>query len=116
MLASRFLNRHRDAEPVVLVVTDGEPTAHLDRDGDWWFTWPPSPETVDVTVAEVDRLTQRGIPISWFRLGDEPRLAEFLDRMAQRNGGRVMAASGDRLGDFVVSDYVRRRRGRRRSA
>ena len=116
MLASRFLDRHRDAEPVVLVVTDGEPTAHLDRDGEWWFNWPPAPETIAVTVAEVDRLTRRGIPISWFRLGDDPRLAEFLDQMARRNGGRVLAATGDRLGDYVVTDYLRRRQGRRRSA
>ena len=116
MLASRFLDRHRDAEPVVLVVTDGEPTAHLDRDGEWWFNWPPTQETIAVTVAEVDRLTRRGIPISWFRLGDDPSLAEFLDGMARRNGGRVLAATGERLGDYVVTDYLRRRQGRRRSA
>ena len=113
MLASRFLDRHRDAEPVVMVVTDGEPTAHLDSDGEWWFNWPPAPETVTLTVAEVDRLTKRNVPISWFRLGDDPRLAEFLDLMAQRNGGRVLAASGHRLGDYVVTDYLRRRQGRR---
>ncbi len=114
MLASRFLERHRDAEPVLMVVTDGEPTAHLDRDGEWWFSWPPTAETLSVTVAEVDKLTRRHIPVSWFRLGDDPRLAEFLDSMARRNGGRVLAATGDRLGDYVVSDYVRRRGGGRR--
>lgn len=116
MLASRFLDRHRDAEPVCLVVTDGEPTAHLLPDGDWWFNWPPDRETISLTVAEVDRLTRRGVPISWFRLGDDPRLERFLDAMARRNGGRVFAADGDMLGDYVVTDYVRSRRGRRRSA
>lgn len=116
MLAARFLDRHRDAEPVVMVVTDGEPTAHVTRSGDWWFSWPPDRETLELTVAEVDRMTRRGVPVSWFRLGDEPRLARFLDDMARRNGGRVLAADGDRLGDYVVSDYVRRRRGRRSSA
>ena len=95
------------------MVTDGEPTAHLMESGDWWFDWPPSPQTINATVAEVDRLTRRGVQISWFRLGDEPRLERFLDAMAQRNGGRVLAPSGGRLGDYVVRDYVRRRTARR---
>ena len=116
MLAGRFLDKHPDAEPVVLVVTDGEPTAHLDRDGEWWFSWPPGPDTIALTLAEVDRMTRRGVPLSFFRLGDDPRLAQFLDDVARRNGGRVLAPEGDRLGDYVVSDYLRRRSGRRRSA
>ena len=116
LLAGRFLDRHRGAEPIVLVVTDGEPTAHLEPDGDWFFTWPPSRGTIARTVAEVDRLTRRGVTISWFRLGDDPRLEEFLDAMARRNGGRVISATGDQLGDVVVTDYVRLRRARRRSA
>jgi uncharacterized protein with von Willebrand factor type A (vWA) domain len=110
LLAGRFLDRHRDAEPVVLVVTDGEPTAHLMPDGDWWFMWPPDRDTITATVAEVDRLTRRGVTISWFRLGDDPRLAEFLDAMARRNGGRVLGVDADHLGDHVVTDYVRSRR------
>jgi len=114
LLAEQFFNRHHDAEPVCLVVTDGEPTAHLLEGGDWWFNWPPDRETVELAVQQVDRLTRQGIPISWFRLGDEPRLARFLDAMARRGGGRVFAADGDRLGDYVVTDYVRSRsRGRR---
>lgn len=116
LLAGRFFDRHGDAERVCLVVTDGEPTAHLMPDGDWWFMWPPDRETIAVTVAEVDRLTRRGVPISWFRLGDDPRLVRFLDEMARRNGGRVFASDSGMLGDYVVSDYVRSRRGRRRSA
>jgi uncharacterized protein with von Willebrand factor type A (vWA) domain len=55
-------------------------------------------------------MTRRQVPISWFRLGDEPGLARFLDGMARRNGGRVLAVSSGRLGDYVVSDYVRVRR------
>ena len=85
----------------------------------------PSSDTLPVSTVskvlgrykkEVDRLTRRGVPISWFRLGDDPRLERFLDAMARRNGGRVFAADGDRLGDYVVTDYVRARKGRRRSA
>jgi uncharacterized protein with von Willebrand factor type A (vWA) domain len=116
MLAGRFLDKNPDAEPVVLIVTDGEPTAHLDRDGEWWFQWPPTQETIELTLAEVDKMTRRGVPLSFFRLGDDPRLACFLDDVASRNGGRVLAPEGDRLGDYVVSDYLRRRSGRRRSA
>ncbi|MFM9050053.1 MAG: hypothetical protein ACKOMX_08405 [Actinomycetota bacterium] len=120
VLAGRFLDRHRDAEPVCLVVTDGEPTAHLVQTAngglDWWFNWPPDRETISLTVAEVDRLTRRGVPISWFRLGEDPRLEQFLDAMARRNGGRVFATDGNRLGDYVVTDYVRARKGRRHSA
>jgi uncharacterized protein with von Willebrand factor type A (vWA) domain len=113
MLAGRFLDRHPDAEPVVLLVTDGEPTAHLQRDGEWTFSWPPSPETLAVTMAEVDRMTRRGATLSIFRLGEDPRLAAFVDGVARRNGGRVFAASSQRLGDYVVTDYLARRRGRR---
>jgi len=112
MLAGRFFDCHRGAQPVCLVVTDGEPTAHLMPDGDWWFMWPPDRETINATVAEVDRLTRRGVPISWFRLGDDPRLERFLDAMARRNGGRVLGVDADRLGDFVVTDYVRARQAR----
>ncbi len=112
MLAGRFFDRHRGAQPVCLVVTDGEPTAHLMPDGDWWFMWPPDRETVELTVNEVDRLTRRGVPISWFRLGDDPRLERFLDAMARRNGGRVLGVDAERLGDYVVTDYVRARQSR----
>ena len=110
MLAGQFLDRHPGAQRIVMVVTDGEPTAHLLPSGDGWFSWPPSVETIEETVAQVDRMTRRRVPISWFRLGDEPGLARFLDGLARRNGGRVLAASGDRLGEYVVTDYVRSRR------
>lgn len=113
MLAGRFLDKHPDAEPVVLVVTDGEPTAHLERDGQWTFSWPPSPQTLAVTMAEVDRMTRRGATLSIFRLGDDPRLEQFVDAVARRNGGRVFAASSARLGDYVVTDYLARRQGSR---
>ena len=116
MLAGRVLDNHPEAEPVVMVITDGEPTARLDRNGEWWFSWPPEPETINLTVAQIDAMTKRGVPLTFFRLGDEPRLARFLDEMARRNGGRVLAPEGDKLGDYVVSDYLRRRSGRHRSA
>jgi uncharacterized protein with von Willebrand factor type A (vWA) domain len=114
MLAGRHLARHPEAEPVVLVVTDGEPTAHLTRDGTPWFDWPPRPETLELTMAEVLRLTRRGTTINVFMLDDEPRLIRFVRGLAEANGGRVFAPAGDQLGDYVVSDYLRARKGRRR--
>jgi len=112
-LAGRHLRRHPDGEPVVLVVTDGEPTAHLTPGGQASFSWPPARETIQATVAEVDALTRYGAAINVFMLGDDLGLRRFMDAVAKRNGGRVFTPSLDRLGTFVVSDYLRARRGRR---
>jgi uncharacterized protein with von Willebrand factor type A (vWA) domain len=116
MLAGRVLGKHANAEPVVMVVTDGEPTAHLTRDGYADFCWPPLPETLELTLAEVERLTRRGATINVFMLDDEPRLVDFVELLARRNGGRVLAPDPVRLGEYVVSDYLRARRGRRRAS
>ncbi|MDQ1679149.1 MAG: hypothetical protein QOI42_8 [Frankiaceae bacterium] len=113
MLARHTLNRHPSSEPVVLVVTDGEPTAHLEPDGHAFFAWPTLPETAQLTNDEVEKLTRMGATINVFMLDDEPRLVRFVNRLAERNGGRVFAPSADRLGEYVVSDYLRARRGRR---
>ena len=113
VLAGRHLGKHPDSEPVVLVVTDGEPTAHLTRSGYAEFCWPPLPETLELTMAEVERVTRRGATINVFMLDDEPRLVAFVEHLAARNGGRVFAPDPARLGEYVVSDYLRARRGRR---
>ena len=113
MLAGRHLDRHADAEPIVLVVTDGEPTAHIEPGGRPWFEWPPLPRTLELTLAEVLRLTKRGATINVFMLDEEPRLIRFVQTLARLNHGRVFAPSTDRLGDYVVSDYLRTRRGQR---
>jgi uncharacterized protein with von Willebrand factor type A (vWA) domain len=115
MLAGRHLSRHRDAEPVVLVVTDGEPTAHLSADGWPLFFYPPLPKTLELTMAEVERLTRAGATINVFLLDDSPRLVDFVHGIAARNGGRVFSPDPQRLGEYVVQDYLRARRGRRRT-
>jgi uncharacterized protein with von Willebrand factor type A (vWA) domain len=112
LLAGRHLRRNPDARPVVLVVTDGEPTAHLEPDGEAVFDYPPSLPTLRKTVAEVDALYRLGASVTVFRLGDDPRLAEFVDLIAKRGGGRVVAPTLDGLGAAVVSDYLRTRRSR----
>jgi uncharacterized protein with von Willebrand factor type A (vWA) domain len=113
VLAGRHLDRHPEAEPVVLVVTDGEPTAHLEPDGRPVFDYPPDPRTIELTLTEVNRLTRRRATINVFMLDDDPRLVAFVDLVARLNGGRMLAPAPDRLGDYVVSDYLRARRGRR---
>ncbi|GAA2384372.1 VWA domain-containing protein [Dactylosporangium salmoneum] len=112
-LAARHLRRHPASDPVVLVVTDGEPTAHLLDDGSSTFTWPPTRETVAATVHEVDQLTRYGAVMNIFMLGEDPGLRRFVDAVARRNGGRVFTPDADDLGRYVVSDYIRARRGRR---
>jgi uncharacterized protein with von Willebrand factor type A (vWA) domain len=113
MLARRFLARHRDAEPVILVVTDGEPTAHLEDDGTPYFCWPPMPETIARTVAEVERCARSGATLNVFALDPEPGLVDFVHDITARAGGRVFTPDSERLGEYVVADYLRVRRGRR---
>nr|WP_211661262.1 VWA domain-containing protein [Modestobacter muralis] len=113
MLARRFLAKHRDAEPVVLVVTDGEPTAHLEDDGTPFFCWPPMPETIARTVAEVEKVARSGATMNVFALDPEPGLVEFVHDITARAGGRVFQPSSDRLGEYVVADYLQARKGRR---
>ena len=64
-----------------------------------------------VTLAEADKMTRRGATLNVFMLADDKGLVDFVDKLAKRNGGRVFAPSDDKLGDYVVSDYLRARRG-----
>ena len=107
LLAGRFFRRHPSMQHVLLVVTDGEPTAHLLPDGDSWFNWPPDTETIRVTVAELDRLGRSGAQTTFFRLGEDPGLERFIQRMAKRVGGRVVAPDAGNLGAAVVGEYLR---------
>jgi uncharacterized protein with von Willebrand factor type A (vWA) domain len=114
LIAGRHIDRHPEHEPVVLIVTDGEPTAHLQRDGRSWFDWPPSPETLELTLAEVDKMTRRHAALNIFMLADDARLSAFVDNVASRNGGRVLQAAPERLGEYVIRDFLRTRRVSRR--
>ena len=112
LLAGRHLRKNTDAAPVVLVVTDGEPTAHLEPDGHAAFDYPPSPETLRATLGEVDALARLHAAMTVFMLGDDPRLEAFVDLVARRAGGRVVNPDLDGLGAAVVSDYLASRRRR----
>ncbi|MFG1934476.1 VWA domain-containing protein [Mycobacterium sp. NPDC048908] len=116
-LAGRHLRRHPNAQPVVLVVTDGEPTAHLeDFGGDGsssvFFDYPPHPRTIAFTVKGFDDVARLGAQVTIFRLGSDPGLARFIDQVARRVEGRVVVPDLDGLGAAVVGDYLRSRRRR----
>jgi uncharacterized protein with von Willebrand factor type A (vWA) domain len=109
LLAGQHLRKNSDATPVVLVVTDGEPTAHLEPDGEAYFDYPPSPHTLRATIGELDKLASLQAKFTFFVLGDDPRLAVFMDDVAKRVGGRVVNPTLDGLGAEVVADYLKRR-------
>lgn len=112
LLARRHLRRHPDAAQVLLVVTDGEPTAHLEPDGEAVFSYPPLPDTLALTVREMDGLARTGTAVSIVMLGQDPRVAGFVHALARRCGGRVLDPGVDGLGAAVVGDYLRHRRRR----
>jgi uncharacterized protein with von Willebrand factor type A (vWA) domain len=92
----------------VLLVTDGEPTAHLE--GEYvYFNWPPVRETLEKTYKEAMRLAKSGVTMNIFMLEDTPGLVGFIERLARIVEGRVFTSRGEELGDLVVSDYVRGR-------
>jgi uncharacterized protein with von Willebrand factor type A (vWA) domain len=109
-LAGRLLADHPRATKQVIMVTDGEPTAHLEGE-EVFFSWPPVPETIRRTLHEAMRLARAGVTINVFMLEDTPGLARFMERLAQLTNGRVFQTAGEGLGEFVIRDYVSRRGG-----
>jgi uncharacterized protein with von Willebrand factor type A (vWA) domain len=107
-LAGRLLGEHRRATKQVIMVTDGEPTAHLE-DGVAEFNWPPVPETIHRTLTEAMRLARAGVTINVFMLEQTPGLTRFMERLARLTSGRVFFTAGEGLGEFVIRDYVSRR-------
>jgi uncharacterized protein with von Willebrand factor type A (vWA) domain len=106
LLAQRHFRRNPAAQPVLLIVTDGEPTAHLESDGHVAFAYPPDPRTVAITVRELDNVQRLGTQTTFFRLGDDPGLARFMDALAHRAHGQVVAPELDELGRAVVDSYL----------
>lgn len=106
LLANRHFRKHPSMRPVVLIVTDGEPTSHLESSGRVFFDYPPHPVTIAQTVAELDATARLGAQVTFFRLGDDPGLARFIDQMARRADGRVVAPEADDLGAAVVGSYL----------
>jgi uncharacterized protein with von Willebrand factor type A (vWA) domain len=107
-LAGRLLAEHPRATRQVIMVTDGEPTAHLEGD-EAFFSWPPVPETIRLTLAEAVRLSRAGVRLNVFMLEDSPGLIRFMERLAELTSGRVFLLDDRDIGAFVVRDYVSRR-------
>ncbi len=114
MLARKML-AHQQGTKQIILVTDGEPTAHIvPYNGgigyDVFFNYPPVPETLEVTLAEVLRCTKAGITINTFLLDPDRGLQGFVEQLARINRGRTFATSPDELGDYVLVDFLRHKR------
>ncbi len=106
LLANRHFRKHPHAQPVLLIVTDGEPTSHLEPDGEVAFSYPPHPLTIAYAVRELDNAARFGAQVTFFRLGEDPGLARFIESMARRVGGRMVSPELDDLGAAVVGSYL----------
>lgn len=106
LLANRHFRKHPNAQPVLLVVTDGEPTSHLEPDGEVFFDYPPHPATIALSIRELDASMRLGARTTFFRLGDDPGLARFVDAMARRVDGTVVAPEADDLSAAVIGSYL----------
>src|SRR2546429_1183052 len=111
MLARQLLARHRGGNRQVLMVTDGEPTAHLEN-GEADFSYPPTRRTIEETLREVGRCTREGVTINTFMLERTPWLAAFVEQLTRINRGRAFYVSPEKLGEYVVVDFVEHRRRR----
>jgi uncharacterized protein with von Willebrand factor type A (vWA) domain len=105
MLARRLLHRHRAGNRQIIIVSDGEPTAHMEG-SQAVFMYPPLPETFQKTLQEVRHCTREGIVINTFMLESNQYLVQFIKQLTRQNRGRVFFVSPDRLGDYVLVDYV----------
>jgi uncharacterized protein with von Willebrand factor type A (vWA) domain len=107
---SRHLLRNERGERQIVVVTDGEPTAHLMDSGEPFFSWPPVQETLEKTMAEVLRCTKAGLTINTFALDIERSQFPFVEQIARVNGGRLFYTDVDDLGIYALDDFVKHRR------
>ena len=108
VLARRML-AHQSGTRQIIMITDGEPTAHI-TDGQVFFHYPPVQETIDKTLAEVHRCTREGIRINTFMLDASSGLRRFVERMTQMNRGRAFFTTPETLGDYVLVDFVEQKR------
>ena len=109
MMAQKMLAKHTTGTRQIIMISDGEPTAHLEN-GRSYFAYPPSPVTIRETLKEVKRATQKGIIINTFMLDRNYYLKEFVNQVAKINEGRVFYTTPDKLGEYVLVDYVNQKR------
>jgi len=109
LLARRLLARHRGGNKQIIMITDGEPTAHLEG-AEAYFDYPTTRRTYQMTRAEIVRCTREGITINTFMLEDSPGLMHFVNEMSRINKGRALYVTPDRLGEYVLVDYMTQKR------
>lgn len=109
LLSRKLLSKEKGGTCQILVITDGEPTAHLEGDRSY-FSYPPSYRTEQETLREVRRCTQEDILINTFMLENNYQLVNFVDQMTRINRGRAFYTSAANLGEFVLVDYLNNRR------
>ncbi|HKP54880.1 MAG TPA: VWA domain-containing protein [Chloroflexia bacterium] len=105
MLSRTLLGRRKNPNRQIIVVTDGEPTAHLE-DGEVFFNYPPTYRTIQETLREVVRCTREGITINTFMLERSYYMADFVEQMTKINKGRAFYATPEALGEYILVDYV----------
>ena len=109
VLARELLSRQHGTKQIIMI-TDGEPTAHINSYGEPEFHYPPIRATVDATLLEVARCTRERIRINTFMLDADRGLQHFVERMTQLNRGRAFFTSPETLGDFVLVDFLEQKR------
>jgi uncharacterized protein with von Willebrand factor type A (vWA) domain len=114
-VARSLLAKHRGNRQIIMI-TDGEPTAHINENGKAQFQYPPTFETIQQTLREVKRCTRDRIVINTFMLERGPYLTEFINQMTRINKGRAFFVSPDRLGEYILVDYVSGKQRRRASS
>jgi uncharacterized protein with von Willebrand factor type A (vWA) domain len=108
-LSRRMLGRQSGTKQIIMI-TDGEPTAHITSSGEVFFNYPPVRETVDATLREVARCTREQIRINTFMLDPNPALQRFVEKLTELNRGRAFFTSPETLGDYVLVDFIENRR------
>ena len=114
LLARQLLSRQTGRKQIIMI-TDGEPTAHIQENGQAFFDYPPDPLTIEMTLREVQRCTKDGIRINTFMLEDNFYLREFVERMMKMNRGRAFYTTPETLGDYVLVDFLDQKRTQRRA-
>ncbi len=111
MLARQLLEKQKGTNRQIIMITDGGPTMSYEE-GEWWFGMPPNFAAEQQTLREVQRCTREGIVINTFMLDRDPWMIQFVNEMAQINGGRTFFATPENLGEYILIDYVSNKRKR----
>jgi uncharacterized protein with von Willebrand factor type A (vWA) domain len=114
-LARQLLSRESGTKQIIMI-TDGEPTAHITPDGYPFFNYPPARETIEATLREVVRCTKEQIRINTFGLGADGSLRAFIEKMTSINRGRAFFTTPENLGDYVLVDFMEGKRALARNA